>query len=66
MKCYAARRSSANFGIEVAFPGGERVAFEREVLFPLAGIDPTTAETYYEVQELLEARRTSPTEPPQP
>ena len=31
---------SANFGIEVAFPGAERTAFERDVLFPLAGLDP--------------------------
>ena len=25
---------TANYGIEVAFPGGERMAFEREVLYP--------------------------------
>jgi hypothetical protein len=25
---------TANFGIEVAFPGAERVAFEQRVLFP--------------------------------
>ena len=31
---------SANFGIEVAFPGAERTAFERDVLYPIAGIDP--------------------------
>jgi hypothetical protein len=44
---------SANFGIEVAFPGTERVAFEKEVLFPLAGIDPSKAATYYKVQAAL-------------
>ncbi|HVF91385.1 MAG TPA: hypothetical protein VNH22_15075 [Blastocatellia bacterium] len=44
---------SANFGIEVAFPGSERVAFERETLFPLAGIDPSKAATYYKVQAAL-------------
>ncbi|HEX8087597.1 MAG TPA: hypothetical protein VF762_02015 [Blastocatellia bacterium] len=44
---------SANFGIEVAFPGQERVAYEREVLFPLAGLDPSGAERYYEVQGIL-------------
>ena len=38
---------TANFGIEVAFPGDERVAFEREVLFPLAGLDPARADDYY-------------------
>ena len=30
---------TANFGIEVAFPGRERVDFERTVLFPAAGLD---------------------------
>lgn len=38
---------SANYGIEVAFPATERLAFEREVLFPLAGLDASEAETYY-------------------
>ena len=44
---------SANFGIEMAFPGDERLAFERDVLFPLAGLDPATAASYYQVQELM-------------
>lgn len=44
---------SANYGIDMAFPGDERVKFEREVLFPLAGIDPDMAEDYYRVQELV-------------
>ncbi|CAN7313780.1 hypothetical protein [Brevundimonas sp. LjRoot202] len=35
---------SANYGIDLAFPGDEGLAFEREVLFPLAGLDPSTAE----------------------
>ncbi len=43
---------SANFGIDVAFPGEDRVRFERDVLFPLAGLDPAHAETYYRVAEL--------------
>ena len=38
----SSRKARANFGIEVAFPGDERVAFERDVLFPLAGLDPST------------------------
>jgi hypothetical protein len=45
---------TANYGIEVAFPGRERAAFERSKLFPLAGIDPGRAVEYYEVQELVE------------
>ncbi len=44
---------SGNYGIDLAFPGSERVAFEREVLFPLAGLDPTAADRYYELLELL-------------
>lgn len=38
---------TANFGIEMAFPREERVTFEREVLFPLAGLPPEQAEIYY-------------------
>lgn len=45
---------SANYGIDVAFPGQERVDFEREVLFPLAGLDPAKAATYYQIQDLTE------------
>lgn len=37
---------TANYGIAVAFPGDERTAFERDVLYPLAGLDPSTALTY--------------------
>ncbi len=43
---------TANYGIDIAFPEGERVAFERETLFPLAGLEPEQAGIYYEVQEL--------------
>jgi hypothetical protein len=43
---------SANYGIEVAFPGEERMLFERDVLFPLAGLDPGRVEEYYEIQRL--------------
>jgi hypothetical protein len=45
---------SANFGIEVVFPGAERTAFERDVLFPMAGIDPGRAGRYAEIQKLVE------------
>jgi len=45
---------TANFGIEVAFPGPERVAYEKKVLFPLAGLDPASADRYYRVQELTQ------------
>jgi hypothetical protein len=45
---------TANYGIDVAFPGKERVAFERSTLFPLAGLDPTRAAEYYETMALVE------------
>ncbi len=45
---------TANFGIEVAFPGRERAGFERRVLFPLAGLDPARVDDYYEVYELID------------
>lgn len=44
---------SGNYGIDLAFPGGERIAFEREVLFPLAGLDSADADRFYELLELL-------------
>ena len=43
---------TANFGIEVAFPGKERMEFECDKLFPLAGLDKSQAEKYTRVQEL--------------
>jgi hypothetical protein len=44
---------SANYGIDVAFPGDERLEFEREVLYPLAGLDASRAEQYSRVNELV-------------
>jgi hypothetical protein len=46
---------TANYGIDVAFPGEQRVAYEREVLFPLAGLDPAEADDYYRVQGMVES-----------
>jgi len=43
---------SANYGIDVAFPGAEKLTFERAVLFPLAGLDPARADEYARVQGL--------------
>ncbi len=45
---------TANFGIEVAFPADSRISFERDRLFPLAGLEAGEAARYYEVLELLE------------
>jgi len=45
---------SANYGIDVAFSREERIAFERDVLFPLAGLDRSQTEQYYRVFGLTE------------
>lgn len=45
---------SANFGVEVAFPGNSQMEFEKEVLFPLAGLDTSKADTYYRITKLLQ------------
>jgi hypothetical protein len=44
---------SANYGIDIAFPGAERTAYERETLFPLAGLPADQADEYYHIQELV-------------
>ncbi len=43
----------ANYGIEVAFQNDERIEFEKEVLFPLAGISTDKADEYYKVLDLV-------------
>ena len=45
---------TANFGIDMAFPPAERVAFERDSLFPLAGLDPSLAEPNAAVRQVVE------------
>ncbi|PYI96586.1 MAG: hypothetical protein DMF00_14750 [Verrucomicrobia bacterium] len=44
---------TANFGKEVVFTKAERLAFEKEVLWPAAGIDPSRVEEFYAVQDLV-------------
>ena len=43
---------SANYGIQVVFNAEERLKFEQEVLFPLAGLDANKAQKYYQIQKL--------------
>ena len=45
---------SANYGIGLAFPGDERLAFEKGVLFPAAGLNPQRVAEYYEVETLVD------------
>lgn len=44
---------TANYGIDVCFPGKDRIKFEKDVLFPLAGLDSSKAEEYYNVLNLM-------------
>ncbi len=44
---------TANYGIEVAFPGKDRIAFESEVLFPAAGMNASKADLYYRIHDLF-------------
>lgn len=43
---------TAVVGEELIFPGDERMIFEKEVLFPLAGISTKNADLYYQVLTL--------------
>ena len=45
---------TANYGVEVAFPGAARDAFERDTLYPLAGLDPTSAAAFSAVQRAID------------
>ena len=45
---------TANYGIEVAFSPSDRMTFEREVLFPLAGLDGKRVQEYYDVLALVD------------
>jgi hypothetical protein len=66
---------TANYGIELAFPGRDKVAFETARLYPLAGLPTTDAERFEQLRlalnelsgagmtiakELLEGRITEP------
>ncbi len=43
---------SANYGIEVAFPGKEKNKFAKEILLPLAGLDTTGLDIYFDALAL--------------
>lgn len=45
---------SANYGVELAFPGDELAEFERNELLPMSGIEAGGYETYWQLRQLLE------------
>jgi len=48
---------AATFAAELAFPGESRLVFERDVLFPLAGLNPGEAGKYVRISRLVDALR---------
>lgn len=48
---------AAQYGVRLAFPDSARLAFERDVLFPLAGLDPALAEESARFRELTRRLR---------
>jgi hypothetical protein len=46
---------SANYGIDLAFPGNERLEFETRILYPLAGLPAERAGAYLALQDALKA-----------
>lgn len=47
--------AAAAIAADVAFPGADRLAFERDVLYPLAGLDPAGAADYDAVRPWIAA-----------
>jgi len=45
---------SANYGIELAFPGEERLRYETRVLYPLAGLSADEAERYIVLEAAMD------------
>ena len=43
---------SANYGIDVVFPGNEKIQFAGGVLLPLAGLDTAGLDTYFKALEI--------------
>jgi len=48
------REGAANYGVDLAFPPADRLAFERDVLFPLAGFPRPDAERFEKVRALID------------
>lgn len=49
------REGAAQYAVDLAFPADERLAFERDVLFPIAGFDPDEAARYAEIRQHVRA-----------
>jgi hypothetical protein len=45
---------TANYATDMIFPGNSKMKFEKEILFPLAGLNTDDADLYYRTLELTE------------
>ena len=45
---------TANYGIDMAFDAADRIAYERDSLYPLAGLDPSLAERNAAVRAVMQ------------
>lgn len=48
------REGAANYGVDLAFPAAARLAFTRDVLFPLAGLDRRQAAAFLRVHRTVQ------------
>ena len=46
---------SATYGVELAFPGADKLAYETRTLYPLAGLSAADAAKYAELQDAMKA-----------
>jgi hypothetical protein len=47
------REGAAQYAVDLAFPADERLRFERDVLFPIAGFAAADAARYFEIRQLV-------------
>ena len=45
---------TAEYGVELAFPNEDRLAFDRAVLYPMAGLDPSRAEELSRIEHAMD------------
>ena len=57
---------SANYGIDLAFPADEQLAFETRFLYPLAGLPTAGARQYFELQRCTPGLGAAPASPSRP
>ena len=43
---------TANYGIDVTFPGDDHIEFEKEVLYPIAGLNPDNADLSLQINAI--------------